>query len=226
MSLLCLPAELRMNIYQYLPDLAFFRHVTISPSSPLTPAICRSSHVLREETLPLYAKTAFFIIQTDEKGRLDSWLRALEANAIFKVQGLQLSRHWKLEHPTRWQGHVGFYIRLQRTRDIWSCTVGTYPYANDMRGMRLESVEFLKRVVMKRLRPKSAWMEAKGLVKADVEFLVRAMNVVASHPIPTSDMAPGEDGNRRRQIAWARMKMELDALMAKTTAISFETLPE
>ena len=214
MGVLDLPAELRMAIYGHLPDLASFRHVTISPNNPLTPAICRTSHVLREETLPLYASTAFFIIQIDEKARLDSWLGALDANAISKVQGLQLSKHWNLEHPTRWQGHVGFYIRLQRTRDIWSCTVGTYPYANDMRGMRLESVEFLKRVVMKRLRPKSAWMEAKGLAKTDVEFVVRAMNVVASYPIPTSDMAPGEDGNRRRQIAWTRLKIELDALTA------------
>ena len=216
MGLLDLPTELRMQIIEHLEDFWPGGHETIGPNVRLTPTICRVSRVLREEALPLYAKTSCFIIQTDDdlhvsNDRVQLWLQALGEEALAQVQSLQLSRHWKLKQPSRWQGHVGFYVRLQLVDKVWQCTAGTYPIANDMRGMRLESVDLLRHTVTKRLSRISA-LGGKGICRADVEFIVEAMNVVSSHPISTFDTEQSEAGRRRRREVWANMEQKLVAL--------------
>lgn len=220
MGLLELPAELRVQIFEYLPDLSYGRHETIGPNVRLTPAICRVSYSLRADTLPLYARTSAFIIQTDDNlhvsnNRVQLWLQALGDDAVCEVQSLQLSRHWKIKQPSRWQGHVGFYVRIQMVDKIWQCTAGTYPIANDIRGMRLESVELLRDIVIQRLTHRTSPNGSMGcLTRLDVEFIVQAMDVVASHPISTFDTEQSEAGRKRRRGTWATMKQALDNLYA------------
>ncbi len=206
-----------MHIFSYLKELSYGRHETIGPNIRLTPAICRASRVIRAETLPLYAKTSAFIIQTDDSlhssnNRVNAWLNALGTEGIPQVESLQLSRHWNLTQPSRWQGHVGFYIRLQSINKVWQCTSGTYPIANDMRGMRLESVDLLRHIVTQRLRPADAYVRAKTLSRLDVEFIVQAMELVALHPISTFDTEQSEGGRQRRREIWTTMEKKLFAL--------------
>lgn len=237
MGLQALPPELISHILSFLPELSHsstpnqsIKNVVVGPNIPLTPAVCRTSHVLRREALPLYAKSAAFSIQADEdplspNNRVRAWLDALGDEALGKVISLQLSRHWKLSQPTRWQGHVGFYVRLQwmetagleasgkgkgRQKGGWNVTTGTYPIANDMRGMRLESVNLLRENVVQRLRG-LGWggRERSGLGRADVEFVVQAMEVVATHPIEAFDVEQSEQGRRARRRIWERMEEEL-----------------
>ena len=166
----------------------------------------------------MYAKTSAFIIQTDDQlhvsnNRVQTWLQAMGDEAIREVQILQLSRHWKLKQPSRWQGHVGFYIRLQRQDKVWQCTAGTYPIANDMRGMRLESVELLRDIVRNTLR-RSCSCQRRGLSRSDVELIVQAMDILASHPISTFDTEQSEAGRKRRREVWSTMTRKLFALTA------------
>ena len=214
MGLLELPAELRISIYEFLPDLAYGRTETIGPSVRLTPAICRVCRMLREEALPIYAKTSSFVIHVEPspKNRAQIWLQALGDRALNEVQDLHLSRDWNLGKPSRGQGHVGFYLRLQQISQTWRCTTGTYPTAHDIRGMRLESVELLHETVMQRLRHPSASGGEIGLSRLDIQFLVEAMGVVATHPISSFDTEQTENGRKRRHAIWARMKGGLLAL--------------
>lgn len=119
MSLLTLPAELRLKIYEHLPALYPNSQHNISPTSALTPAICRTNTILRRETLPIYASDSLFAVCIDDspviwKCRIDSWISALGSTALSRIGSLQISRHWKLLQPQRWQGHVGFYIRIDK----------------------------------------------------------------------------------------------------------------
>lgn len=182
MTLLGLPTELRLRIYDYLPDLQQDRYETVTAYSKLTPSICRTCRLLRRETLPVFAGNSLFAIQIDDAGdswnkRLSTWLNALGPEAISRLRSVQISRHWSLPRPLRWQGHVGFYIRIEQRKPkkisskssvgstssfrpewnsrfvrpigegSWNVTTGTYPIARDMRGMRLESVELLAEVI-------------------------------------------------------------------------------
>lgn len=212
MSLQSLPTEIRLEIYSYLRDFSYGRQETICPKVRLTPAICRVSQQLREEALPLYAKTSSFIIQTDDDKRIQGWLQALRGTALSKVENLQLSKNWKIKLPTRGLGHVGFYVRMQMINRIWKCTVGTYPIANDMREMRLESVNLLRRVVVQRLRPSCTCQEMKQLTREDVEFVDAAMAVVAYHPMPTFDTPQSEAGREQRRAFFLMLERELLAL--------------
>lgn len=211
MGLLDLPTELRIHIFSYLPDFHPGRTETVGPNVRITPAICRISRRLREEALPLYAKTASFSIQTDDdvhspNSRMSIWLDALSPEALALVHSLQLSRHWQIQQPSRWQGHVGFYVRLQRLRTAWLLIAGTYPIANDVRGMRAESVELLRSVVERR------GVGEKGLVRGDVEFVVAAMEIVAEHPVPAFDVEQSEEEGRRRKGVWRIMERGLAEL--------------
>ncbi|KAK3717861.1 hypothetical protein LTR37_005633, partial [Vermiconidia calcicola] len=213
MGLLDLPPEIRLQIYDHLPDFSPGSNETVGQNVRLTPALCRTgSRVLREEALPLYAKTSSFIIQTDDNfNRVGAWLQALAAGeALSKVQSLQLSRHWKIKQPSRWQGHVGFYVRVHLHDKTWQCTAGTYPFANDIRGMRLESVELLCSIVRQRLG------QLGGLSRSDVEFIVEAMDIVASHPVSTFDSEQSEDGRRRRRDMYTTMERHLMALCGQS----------
>lgn len=214
MGILQLPTELRIQILEYLPDFAYGRNETIGPNVRLTPAICRVSQTLREEALPLYVKTSAFFIQTDEdlsNDRVAVWLQALGKEALTQVQELQLSRHWKIKQPVRWQGHVGFYVRLKLYDRVWQCNVGTYPIANDTRGVRQESVVLLHDIIMRRMRLLSA-SDEKGLSRLDVEFIAEAMNVVAFQAVSPFEVRQGETGRKRRGEILAHMKQELLAL--------------
>ena len=216
MGLLGLPTELRIQILEDLPELSYGRHETIGPNVRLTPAICRVCRVLRYEALPLYAKTSAFIIQADGdlrvcNNRVQLWLDAMGADGLREVQSLQLSHHWKLHQPSRWQGHVGFYVRLQLHDKVWQCTVGTYPIANDKRGMRRESVELLRDFIRHRLSL-SCLSNEKGLSRPDIEFIVEAMDIVASHPISTLDTGQNAAGVGGWCKAWSTMARELAGL--------------
>lgn len=212
MSLLDLPTELRMQIFEYLPDLRYGREETIGPNIRLTPPICRVCRLLKYETLPLYAKTSSFVIQTDTNKRLEVWLQALGDVGLSNVENLQLSKNWKIKTPVAGQRQIGFYLRLRMIRNIWNVTAGTYPRANDMSGMRLESVDLLRHIMMRRLRPPSAWIEKKILTRRDLDFIVAAMEVVASHPIPSFDTEQSEWARRARRQVWDSMEKGLLAL--------------
>lgn len=211
MGLCDLPAELRVRIYDFLPDLQSDRHETVAPNIRITPALCRTNRQLRAEALPIYVQNSHFVIQADDDpsdydNRVATWLRAIGPVVIGKVKSIQLSRHWKIPQPSRWQGHVGFYVRLERLNTSWQCTTGTYPIAKDMRGMRLESVEVLHHIVRQRLSV------CTGLTAPHVEFVLNAMDVVASHPITAYDVDQGESGSRAWRGIWMAMQRELLAL--------------
>ncbi|TKA51334.1 hypothetical protein B0A55_12474 [Friedmanniomyces simplex] len=222
MPLDALPVELRLHIYQYLPELRPGRHETVAPHIPLTPGICRASKWLRRETLPLYAGNAHFSLQTDEdaypKGnRVSIWLDALGSDKASKhVRSFQLSRHWSIKEPTRWQGHVGFYFRLERVVDRWQTSAGTYPIANDTRGLRAESVRLLLRVVRETVISDVEARERRRLRRSDVECIAAAMDVVASRPFSPYDTEQSEEGRRRRRKAMADLEGALCTAMPKS----------
>lgn len=116
MSLLTLPAELRLRIYDYLPQLTRSEHQEIWLNTELTPPICCVNSILRRETLPIYATNSTFAISMDDspqkwKSRIDCLILAL-GPAMSRVGCLKLSRHWRILQPQRNQRHVGFYIRI------------------------------------------------------------------------------------------------------------------
>ena len=220
MNLTELPTELRLHIFSFLPELQYGRHETIGPNVRLTPAISRVNQTFRSETLPIYARTSAFIIHVDDNldpsdNRAGIWLDALGLECLCEVQSLQLSRHWQMARPSRWHGHVGFYVRLYTLEQKWQCAAGTYPIAKDVRGMRLESVDFLQQVVNKRLRLVQS-REKKGLVKADLLFVLDTMDIVASHPISSFDTEQSEAGRRRRRDIWFDMEAKLSTLAKGT----------
>ena len=190
-----IPPELRLQIYSHLPELGENNHETVTAYSRLTPSISRTSQQLRRETLPLFAAGAHFVIQMDEASpiwnhRVRDWIAALGGDkGIQRVRSLQFSRHWRLSQPTRWQGHVGFYLRLERPslHSEWTCSTGTYPVARDLRGMRVDCTGILQLAVAKWLsftvQRSSSTGTKTDLVLGDVEFVVEAMDIVASRPI-------------------------------------------
>lgn len=216
-SLQALPPELIAHILTHGADFQPNRSlITIGPNIPLTPPTSRVSHVLRQESLLLYAKTQSFAIQTDgPTDRVHAWLDALGPEAVAKVTRLHLSAHWRLARPSRGEGHVGFYVRLLwlDARRTWSVSAGTYPIANDRRGMRVESVELLRRAVEERLS-----RQGKGLSREGVEFVVRAMDVVAGRPVEGVGMEESEEGRMARRRIWEDMEGELSGLVAKDGA--------
>ena len=210
-GILDVPTELRIHIFSYVPDLCYGRHETVGPNVRLTPAICRANHTLRRDALLLYAKTSFFIIQSDDscdrvhssnETRVSIWLNTLGDRALSYVENLQLSRHWKLKQPSRWQGHVGFYVRLQLLDKKWQVTAGTYPVAHDIRGMRAESVDLLRYLISQRLQSSSKVGSEMGLSRPDIEFITEAMDIVASHPISTFDTESSQAGWQRPRGWW------------------------
>ncbi|EME43168.1 hypothetical protein DOTSEDRAFT_131877, partial [Dothistroma septosporum NZE10] len=92
MSLLSLPAELRLRIYDYLPELQH-RHETISSYSKLTPSICQVCRTVRYETTPILAANSDFLIDIDGSpsfwhNRISTWLAALVPGSISHVRSL------------------------------------------------------------------------------------------------------------------------------------------
>ena len=215
-SLLTLPTELRLQIYQYLPQLLPGRHDSVGPHLAPTPPICRVNRLLKSETLPLYAANTHFAIQADEDAypegdRVSLWLLAL-GDCVKHVQSFQLSRHWKFALPTRGQGHVGFYLRLQFEGGEWGCRAGTYPIAKDSRGLRAESVELLQSVLREKVVKVLMLRETKQLCTADVKLVATAMDIVATHPVSPFDTEQSEPGRQRRRKAWSEMERKLLAL--------------
>ena len=216
MGLLDLPTELRLHIYTFVSDLQPGRQETIAVNYRPTPAISRINQALRAETLPIYARNSEFVIHIDDdldlpSSRVNVWLQTLGERYLHEVQNLQLSRHWSMQRPTRWQGHVGFYVRLHVQAEQWQCSTGTYPVANDRRGMRVNSVRLLQEIVAKKVSLVHATKQ-KGLVKADITFVLEAMEVVASHPVTGYGIEQGEDSGQRRREIWDDMEGQLLAL--------------
>jgi len=243
MSLLTIPPELRLRIYDYLQDFnqANRKNVTIDSGNALTPALSRSNCLLRRETLPLYAQAAHFAIPLQEKpaqpqshrNPVNIWLDALGEVGVAKLQSLLLSQHWKITQPTRWQTHVGFYLRLEHStpgsNDAsectgWKCSIGTYPIAKDIRGMRLESVELLQRHVMaclswayKERQSSDAETARKSntalsLLREDLDFIMEAMRIIARHPISTYDLNQDQQGRQSRRGTFVKMENKLTEL--------------
>ena len=77
--------------------------------------------------------------------------------------------------------------------------------------------------------------QGRGLESGDVEFVVRAMEILAKHPISTFDTEQSEMGRRRRRETWMLMERKLWALTvcpheedefdAKTWLATTNTLP-
>lgn len=209
-TLLSLPTELLLHILSFLPDLHLTSTpTTIGPNIPLTPSICRASHTLRREARLLHASSKPFVIQADEEGtRVRAWTAALGDEALAKVTSLQLSRHWRVPRPERGEGHVGFYLRLQRLGSDssgWSCARGTYPVVDDTRGLRAESVFVLREVVVRYLQRRGG-QKGWGLSRRDVEFVLAAMEIVADHAIGTYDVDQSGEGRRARRRVFERME--------------------
>ncbi|EGP85084.1 uncharacterized protein MYCGRDRAFT_95302 [Zymoseptoria tritici IPO323] len=231
MSLLGLPAELRLRIYDFLPELQQDRIETVTPySSHQTPSICRVSQIFHRETLPIYTANSLFSFPIDDAPetwarQVESWILALGPSAISRVRSIQFSQHWNITQPMRWMRHVGFYLRIERSKssDIssrtgldqsagfndawadhfvkpsrvsdWQVTSGTYPMARDARARRLQSVELLAQTTEAYFRTRGAQEHSTGLSPGDVWFLMQAVNIVASHAIPYYDF--NESGNDR-----------------------------
>ncbi|KAK0366714.1 hypothetical protein LTR91_013414 [Friedmanniomyces endolithicus] len=221
MPLDTLPVELRLHIYEYLPELRVNRHKSVAPHTPLTPGICRASTWLRRETLPIYARNAHFGIQADNnaypKGnRVPIWLSTLN-DSIKHVQSFQLSRHWVTNGPpTRGQGHVGFYIFFERrSEDRWKLSGGTYPLIHDARARRGETVLCLLRVLHQTVLVEG--LELRGekaqLRREDVEGIAAAMDLVATRPFTADFLADqSEEGRESRRKALEGLEGALYAL--------------
>lgn len=244
MPLLDLPPELLIHILSFVPKLhpdtgiETLNNVTIGHKYDLTPPICRVCHTVRREALPLYVKNSAFATYADyEVGHaVTAWLDALGSEGVRYVRSWQRSQVWRVERPERGQGHVGFYVKMvwvsersgadgeapsrtaKGTGEEWRCTTGTSPVVNDVRGMRLESVNLLRRVVEQRLRsrqlsrPSENDLGGQGLRREDVEFVVQAMEIVAKHPIEAMDLEQSEQGRMARRREWESMEQELERL--------------
>ncbi|KAK1082926.1 hypothetical protein LTR33_003576 [Friedmanniomyces endolithicus] len=187
MPLDTLPVELRLHIYEYLPELRVNRHETVAPHTPLTPGVCRASTWLRRETLPIYARNAHFGIQADNnaypKGnRVQIWLNTLN-DSVKHVQSFQLSRFWVTSGPpTRGQGHVGFYIFFERrSEDRWKTVL--------VEGLELRG-------------------EKPQLRREDVERVAAAMDLIASRPFTSNAFA---DQSEEGRDAWSKALEDLES---------------
>ncbi|KAK0940587.1 hypothetical protein LTR29_007909 [Friedmanniomyces endolithicus] len=187
MPLDTLPVELRLHIYECLPELRVNRHETVAPHTPLTPGICRASTWLRRETLPIYARNAHFGIQADNnaypKGnRVQIWLNTLN-DSVKHVQSFQLSRYWVTSGPpTRGQGHVGFYIFFERrSEDRWKTVL--------VEGLELRG-------------------EKPQLRREDVERVAAAMDLIASRPFTSNAFA---DQSEEGRDAWSKALEDLES---------------
>jgi len=207
----------------------------------LTPPLSRVTRQLRRETLALYAKACHFAIPLEKQSSdatastspVDIWLDALTDVNIAKLQSLQLSMHWNITSPTRWQTHVGFYLRLERIATGaelplgdtgWKCDVGTYPIANDHRGFRVESIRSLRGHVQGYLQHmcKERQSDLLGnretasgslsLARNDMDFLMNAIRTVARNPISTHNLDQDEHGQQSRRFAFLKMESELNDL--------------
>ncbi|KAK0264791.1 hypothetical protein B0A54_07670 [Friedmanniomyces endolithicus] len=221
MPLDTLPVELRLHVYEYLPELRINRHESVAPHTPLTPGICRASTWLRRETLPIYARNAHFGIQADDnaypKGnRVQIWLSTLN-DSIKHVQSFQLSRHWATNGPpTRGQGHVGFYIFFEcRSEDRWKVSGGTYPLIHDGRAGRGETLLRLLRVLKQTVLIRGVELrgEKPQLRREDVEGIAAAMDLVARRPFPADPLADQRaEGREARRKALEDLESALYAL--------------
>ncbi|KAI5365483.1 hypothetical protein Slin14017_G053730 [Septoria linicola] len=260
MSLLTIPVELRLRIYDYLPDLQVNNVLqALTPYSKLTPPVCRVNNVLRHETLSVFAANSNFMAFMDDEAllwskRLSCWMTGLGSEALSRVRTLQLGRHWKIPTPMRFQGNVGFYVKVERPKRIsmrsaakaisisssmesfpaawsdrfvsgvqddgdWVVTAGTYPYSKDLRGMRLESVELLAihiRTYLIASRGQAADDGEIGLKRDDVEFIIQAMDIIASHPISTYQLTTTGSSTEQQQQTWSAMSRKLSALSRET----------
>lgn len=246
------------RIYDYLPELQPRHQSNLSSFSlSLTPSISRTCSLLRHETLPIYACSTNFAFTLDSSSRvwtkrLSPWLKTLSPcshknNNLARIGSLYLSQHWQIHSPTRWQGHVGFYVKLEAhtprrkrsssTKDVlpvlevppawsnrfvesrpsssqgekglWRVTTGTYPVSKDTNGLRISSVELLTSIIDERMHGSTE----PGLTEDFVKFVVRAMGIVASHPIVTNDgFALQGHGMRKQGKTWASMKAKLEEL--------------
>ncbi|KXT01434.1 hypothetical protein AC578_9543 [Pseudocercospora eumusae] len=238
MSLITIPPELRLRIYEYLPDLQPNNLKNFTGHAALTPSTSRTCHLLRHETIPIYASNSQFIFNIDDAATLWSrgtriWAQLLFNNdSLSRVRSIYLSQHWQIPQPMRWQGHVGFYLLLERrktsepeessfpkawssrfvlaqTSGLWTVTTGTYPVSKDVRGMRLESVELLASTIRRHFSDS----DSEGLVPDDIDFSLQAMNIVATHPV--LDL-----GLQRRQDIWLSMEDKLHKLIGRTTVMN------
>jgi hypothetical protein len=229
MGLLSLPAELRLRIYDFLPDLQGTGNtITIVSGRVLTPHISRTNKLLRQETLSLYARNARFAIYLTASSGPDrllssamtSWLNDLAGAGLARMSELFLSRNWEMSKPTRGQGHSGFYLKLDAGKDgpatsasSWKSTIGTWPIANNMKGMRLKSAEFLQQMVISRLEgidhDEGNATIGLGFAPNDLKFVIGAMDIVARHPFSAYDGDLGGDSEQRKRSEFERMEREL-----------------
>ena len=214
MALLALQVELRLHIYAFIAQLSPNQYQTISlECQPRIPAICRTARQFRCETLPLYMSNSEFAIQistttqAQDEARAILWLQFLGNLGLPHIRNLQLNCHWSIRHPSRHEGHVGFYVRLAKVDSVWRCTVGTYPAAKDTRGRRLESVELLREALRRTVLDRLNAREAQMLRGRDLEVAVQAARIVARHPIEVF----GLDGKGSDMI-WKSMEKELATL--------------
>ncbi|TKA31025.1 hypothetical protein B0A50_01993 [Salinomyces thailandicus] len=99
----------------------------------------------------------------------------------------------------------------------WTCTTGTYPIARDMRGMRLESVELLQRVIQHGALRSINLPENKGLQFPDVAQIDSAMAVVACHPVSAFEIEQSYSSKVRRWETWSQMEQKLREIYTAET---------
>nr|POE76144.1 hypothetical protein CFP56_59624 [Quercus suber] len=226
MAILNLPLELRVQIYSHLPDLRPGRREVVAPRLRLLPPICQVNRQIYQETVAIYARNCHFAIESYDSPVISPWTQALGDAGVAAVQSVQLSRHWKISRPRQGEGHVGFYVRVERAcrRGAWMCTTGTYPYAKDTRAMRSESIELLRRVISRSLM--SAERRGKAhrthaLTVGDFEFFTAAMEIVASHHIKghAFQQADASLVQTQRMEMWSRMERQLFELETSAFAV-------
>ena len=78
--------------------------------------------------------------------------------------------------------------------------------------MRTESVELLRTVAIQRLGHAGGPDGRRGLTRSDIEYIVRAMEIVSSHPIPTFELPQSGASQKQRREVWTSLRRTLSEL--------------
>lgn len=80
--------------------------------------------------------------------------------------------------------------------------------------MRCETIALLRSIVLRRFNKESSASQPNALTKEHVEFVVAAMDIVASHPVSPFDVEQSDTGKVRRRETFGAMEGKLLALQA------------
>ncbi|EME82116.1 uncharacterized protein MYCFIDRAFT_175666 [Pseudocercospora fijiensis CIRAD86] len=174
--------------------------MNFSGHASLTPPISRTCHLLRHETIPIYASNSQFIFNIDDAAALWSRGTQIWANLLLhrdinigrslnQCDGKGMLDSTSCSNVAKCQNH----IRRQ----------------SPLRKHGLRDLYWLRRQVygLDEVRKKHLGdSDSKGLLPDDMRFLMQAMDIVATHPV--LDL-----GLQRRQNIWLSMEDKLNKLI-------------